>query len=91
LRYAGTGATGCPNFNAEELLAEHGTEVDHVTVYRWVQRFTRFTDAARQCQHSPRKQRFVDHRARIHFPVWRQLDDGVEITADLVIWIRTSS
>jgi transposase-like protein len=24
----------------EELLAERGTEVDHVTLYRWVQRFT---------------------------------------------------
>src|SRR5215218_3569611 len=25
--------------NVEELLAERGIEVDHVTVYRWVQRF----------------------------------------------------
>jgi IS6 family transposase len=25
----------------EELLAERGVEVDHTTVYRWVQRFTR--------------------------------------------------
>jgi IS6 family transposase len=25
----------------EELLAERGIEVDHITVYRWVQRFTR--------------------------------------------------
>jgi len=25
----------------EELLAERGVEVDHVTLYRWVQRFTR--------------------------------------------------
>ena len=24
----------------EELLAERGVDVDHVTVYRWVQRFT---------------------------------------------------
>ena len=24
--------------DVEELLAEHGVEVDHVTVYRWVQR-----------------------------------------------------
>jgi transposase-like protein len=24
----------------EELLAERGVEVDHVTVFRWVQRFT---------------------------------------------------
>lgn len=40
--------------NLEELLAERGVEVDHVTVYRWVQRFTPlFTDAAGQCRHAP--------------------------------------
>jgi transposase, IS6 family len=26
--------------DAEELLAERGVRVDHVTVHRWVQRFT---------------------------------------------------
>jgi transposase-like protein len=26
--------------DVEELLAERGIEVDHVTVYRWVQRFS---------------------------------------------------
>jgi len=32
----------------EELLVERGVEVDHVTMYRWVQRFTPlFADAAR--------------------------------------------
>jgi hypothetical protein len=34
--------------DVEELLAERGMEVDHVSVYRWVQRFTPiFADAAR--------------------------------------------
>ena len=34
--------------DAEELLAERGIEVDHVTIYRWVQTFTpEFLDAAR--------------------------------------------
>src|SRR5499427_192971 len=34
--------------DVEELLAERGVEVDHVTVYRWVQTFTaEFIDAAR--------------------------------------------
>jgi hypothetical protein len=33
--------------DVEELLAERGIEVDHVTVFRWVQRFTPlFADAA---------------------------------------------
>jgi transposase-like protein len=27
----------------EELLAERGVEVDHVTIYRWVQRFTPYS------------------------------------------------
>ncbi|MCP3910823.1 MAG: IS6 family transposase, partial [Actinomycetia bacterium] len=35
----------------EELLAERGIDVDHVTVYRWVQRFTPLLfDAARPCR-----------------------------------------
>ena len=37
----------------EELLIERGIEVDHVTVYRWVLRFTPFlADAARPCRHA---------------------------------------
>ena len=33
--------------DVEELLGERGIEVDHVTIYRWVQRFTPFlADAA---------------------------------------------
>src|ERR1035438_1918711 len=36
----------------EELFAERGIEIDHVTVYRWVQRFTPLLiDAARPCRH----------------------------------------
>src|SRR5436190_487408 len=35
----------------EELLAERGVEVDHVTLYRWVQRFTPLlAEAARPCR-----------------------------------------
>jgi transposase, IS6 family len=47
--------------DVEELLAERGIVVDHVTVYRWVQRFTLlFIDAARPCRHSPGDRWFVD-------------------------------
>ena len=28
--------------DVEEFLAERGIEADHVTIYRWVQRFTRY-------------------------------------------------
>jgi transposase, IS6 family len=39
--------------DVEELLAERSVEVDHVTVYRWVLRFTPLlADAARPCRHS---------------------------------------
>jgi transposase-like protein len=38
--------------DVEELLVERGIEVDHVTVYRWVQRFTPLlAEAARPCRH----------------------------------------
>jgi transposase-like protein len=37
----------------EELLTERGVEVDHVTVYRWVLRFTPLlAEAARPCRHA---------------------------------------
>ena len=36
----------------EELLAERGIEVDHVTLYRWVKNFTPLVvDAAGPCRH----------------------------------------
>jgi transposase-like protein len=45
----------------EELLADRGVEVDHVTVYRWVQRFTPlFADAARPLRHATGDRWFVD-------------------------------
>jgi transposase-like protein len=39
--------------DVEELLAERGIEVDHVTLYRWVQRFAPLlAEAARPCRHA---------------------------------------
>jgi transposase-like protein len=39
--------------DVEELLAERGVQVDHVTIYRWVLRFTPLlADAARPCRHA---------------------------------------
>jgi IS6 family transposase len=47
--------------DVEELLAERGVQVDHVTVYRWVQRFTPLLiDAARPCRHAAGDRWFVD-------------------------------
>jgi transposase-like protein len=47
--------------DVEELLAERGIEVDHVTVYRWVQTFTPvFVDAARAARHASGNRWFLD-------------------------------
>lgn len=47
--------------DVEELLAERGITVDHVTVYRWVQRFTpEFIEAARPRRHAPGDRWFVN-------------------------------
>jgi hypothetical protein len=46
--------------DVEELLAERGIGVDHVTVCRWVQRFTPLlAEAARPCRHA------VDYRWQV--------------------------
>jgi len=58
--------------DVEELLAERGVEVDHVTVYRWVQRFTPlFADAARYARHTPGDRWFVDETYVKVGGVWR--------------------
>jgi transposase, IS6 family len=47
--------------DVEELVAERGIEVDDVTVYRWVQRFTPLlVDAARPLRHTVGDRWFVD-------------------------------
>ncbi len=58
--------------DVEELLAERGVTVDHVTVYRWVQRFTpEFVEAARPRRHVPGDRWFVDET---YLKVKRTLD-----------------
>jgi transposase, IS6 family len=52
---------GLSYHDVEELLAERGIRVDHVTVYRWVQRFSdEFIEAARPCRRLPGDRWFVD-------------------------------
>jgi transposase-like protein len=55
-----------------ELLAERGVEVDHVAVYRWVQRFTPLlANVARFAGHSPGDRWFVDETNVNVNGVWR--------------------
>ena len=63
----------------EELLAERGIDVDHVTVYRWVQCFTPLlADAARPCRHSVGDHWFVDETYVKIAGVWRYVYRAVD-------------
>jgi IS6 family transposase len=65
--------------DVEELLAERGVEVDHVTLFRWVQRFTPFlVDAARPCRHAVSGRWFVDETYVKVAGVWRYVYRAVD-------------
>src|SRR2546429_5309223 len=63
----------------EDLLAERGVEVDHVTLYRWVQRFTPLLiEAARPCRHAVGGRWFVDETYVKVAGVWRYVYRAVD-------------
>ncbi len=65
--------------DVEELLAERGIEVDHVSVYRWVQRFAPlFAEAARPCRHAPGDRWLVDESYLKVAGQWRYLYRAVD-------------
>ena len=65
--------------DVEELLGERGVEVDHVTVYRWVQRFTPlFAEAARPLRHAAGDRWFVDETYVKVAGRWRYLHRAVD-------------
>ncbi len=65
--------------DVEELLAERGIEVDHVTIYRWVQTFTPLLiEAARPCRHSVGDRWFVDETYVKVNGVWRYVYRAVD-------------
>jgi IS6 family transposase len=70
--------------DVEELLAERGIEVVHVTIYRWVQRFTPLViDVARPCRRSVGDRWFVDETtvkmAGVRRSVYRAVDQRGEV------------
>ena len=78
--------------DVEELLAERGTEVDHVTVYRWVQRFTPLViDAARPVRHLAGDRWFVDETyvkvAGVWSYVYRAVDQHGQVI-DVLLSLR---
>src|SRR2546425_3651233 len=65
--------------DVEELLAERGVDVDHVTIFRWVQRFTPLLiDAARPCRHAVGDRWFVDETYVKVAGVWRYVYRAVD-------------
>jgi transposase-like protein len=65
--------------DVEELLVERGVEVDHVTIFRWVQRFTPLlADAARFARHAPGDRWFVDETYVKVNGVWRYVYRAID-------------
>ncbi len=65
--------------DVEELLAERGVKVDHVTVYRWVQRFAlEFAEAARARQHVVGDRWHVDETYVKVGGTWRYLFRAID-------------
>jgi transposase-like protein len=63
----------------EELLAERGIDVDHVTLFRWVQRFTpELIDAARPSRHAVGDRWSVDETYVKVNGVWRYVYRAVD-------------
>jgi len=69
--------------DVEELLAERAIEVDHLTVYRWVQRFTPLlADAAWACCHAVGDRWYVDEtyvKVAGQWRVYRAIDQYGQI------------
>jgi transposase-like protein len=65
--------------DVEELLVERGVEVDHVSVFRRVQRFTPLlADAARFRRHAPGTRWFVDETYVKVNGVWRYVYRAID-------------
>jgi transposase, IS6 family len=65
--------------DVEELLSERGIEVDHVSIYRWVQRFApEFAEAARARQHLIGDRWHVDESYVKVGGIWRYLFRAID-------------
>ena len=65
--------------DVEELLGERRIEVDHVTIYRWVQRFTPLlANAAAPCRHAVGDRWYVDETYVKVAGTWRYVYRAVD-------------
>ncbi len=77
--------------DVEELLAERGVDVDHVTVYRWVQRVTpEFVEAACIHRHVPGDRWFVDETYVKVNGRWTYLYRAIDQFGQVIdVWLST--
>ena len=77
----------------EELLTERGVEVDHVTMYRWVQRFTPLlAEAARPCRHAVGDRWFVDETYVKVAGQWRYVYRAIDQFGQVIdVFVSTSA
>ncbi len=77
--------------DVEELLAERGITVDHVTLYRWVQHFTPLLiDAARPVRHPVGNRWFVDETYVKIAGIWRYIYRDIDEHGQVIdIYVST--
>ncbi len=78
--------------DVEELLGERGVVVDHVTIYRWVQRFPpQFVEAARPRRHVPGDRWFVDETYVKVNGRWTYLYQAIDQYGQVIdVWLSDS-
>ena len=78
--------------DVEELLADRGITVDHVTIYRWVQTFTsEFTDAARPTRRAAGGRWFVDETYVKVAGRWTYLYRGLDQHGQVMMFCSRSA
>jgi transposase-like protein len=71
--------------DVEELLTERGIQVDHVTIYRWVLRFTPLlAEAARPCRHAVGSSWQVDETYVKVAGRWRYVYRAIDQTGQVI-------
>lgn len=76
---------GLSYHDLEELLAEQGIEVERVSLYRWVQRFTPLSvEAARLCRHAAGDRWFVEETYVKVSGAWRYVYRAVDHNGQVV-------